>query len=348
MMPLQPLLQIPGYSNFGIAWSPFIPNRLALASSANFGLVGNGRLHILSSLGPLGKVQIDQYYDNKDSIFDLAWSELNQNQLVTAGGDGNIKLYDLNLQDFPIKNFHEHSREVMSIDWSNLNKEIFASCSWDGSIKLWSPDRQTSLVTILAHQACVYATQFSPHSPNLLGSSSEDGTFKLWDLRLPDTRTSGTISGSGGARAVVEIRCMNGGEVLSFDWNKYKEGIIATTLTDSSIQTYDLRANRLSAPTSTVIPSNVGPTSLPVHRLEGHVYPAKKVAWSPWRADVLASGGYDMTTRVWSTIRPSPTFLVATQSAHTEFVAGLAWSLFEEGILMTCGWDGRVCPWKPV
>ena len=38
-----------GFAGYSCAYSPFYPNRLAIASAANFGLVGNGRLHILST-----------------------------------------------------------------------------------------------------------------------------------------------------------------------------------------------------------------------------------------------------------------------------------------------------------
>jgi peroxin-7 len=40
-------LQTPGFAHYSLAWSPFVPNRLAMASSANYGLVGNGRLHVV-------------------------------------------------------------------------------------------------------------------------------------------------------------------------------------------------------------------------------------------------------------------------------------------------------------
>lgn len=49
------VLQTPGFAHYNIAWSPFHPGRIALASAANFGLVGNGRLHLASMTpGPNG------------------------------------------------------------------------------------------------------------------------------------------------------------------------------------------------------------------------------------------------------------------------------------------------------
>lgn len=39
-------LRTEGYAGYSLAYSPFFPATLAVASSANFGLVGNGRLHV--------------------------------------------------------------------------------------------------------------------------------------------------------------------------------------------------------------------------------------------------------------------------------------------------------------
>lgn len=36
-----------GYNGYAVKYSPFFDSRIACAASANFGLVGNGRLYIL-------------------------------------------------------------------------------------------------------------------------------------------------------------------------------------------------------------------------------------------------------------------------------------------------------------
>lgn len=43
------VLHTPGFAHYNLAWSPFHSDRLAVASSANYGLVGNGRLHLASA-----------------------------------------------------------------------------------------------------------------------------------------------------------------------------------------------------------------------------------------------------------------------------------------------------------
>ena len=34
-------------------------------------------------------------YDTQDGLYDIAWSEIHENQLVTGSGDGSIKLWDI-------------------------------------------------------------------------------------------------------------------------------------------------------------------------------------------------------------------------------------------------------------
>ena len=36
-------------------------------------------------------------YDTQDGLYDVAWSEIHENQLVTCSGDGSIKLWDVML-----------------------------------------------------------------------------------------------------------------------------------------------------------------------------------------------------------------------------------------------------------
>ena len=113
--------QSPGFAHYSIAWSPFLNNTLAVASSANYGLIGNGRLNVLSvdpslASGPILQKQyvaasirggIEEItssnkrtnvrFDTQDGLYDLAWSEAHQNQIVTGSGDGSLKLWDITL-----------------------------------------------------------------------------------------------------------------------------------------------------------------------------------------------------------------------------------------------------------
>jgi peroxin-7 len=142
----------PGHNPYAVKYSPYYDSRLAVSASANYGIVGNGRLFVLG-LGPAG-IQVEKAFDTNDALYDLAWSEINENQLVVACGDGSLKLFDLATGDFPIMNFSEHKREAFSVCWNPIAKDSFLSSSWDGTIKI------------------VRHTSFVPPSPHLFRSRS--------------------------------------------------------------------------------------------------------------------------------------------------------------------------------
>lgn len=50
-----------GYNGCAVKYSPFFDSRLAVAASANFGLVGNGRFYIFD-LTPQGIVPLKWYF----------------------------------------------------------------------------------------------------------------------------------------------------------------------------------------------------------------------------------------------------------------------------------------------
>ena len=109
MFPEPSSLHTPGFAHYSIAWSPFHANRLALASAANYGLIGNGRVHLVSlspqnppqslgrPVGPLPTPHIEKFFPTQDGIYDVAWSEIHENQLVSASGDGSLRLWDVTL-----------------------------------------------------------------------------------------------------------------------------------------------------------------------------------------------------------------------------------------------------------
>ncbi|KAK4193698.1 WD40-repeat-containing domain protein [Podospora australis] len=352
----------PGFNPYAVKYSPYYDSRLAVASSANYGIVGNGRLFVFG-LGPQG-IQIEKSYDTQDAQYDLAWSEINENQVAVACGDGSIKLYDLGVNDFPVMNFHEHKRETFSVCWNPITKDNFISSSWDGTIKIWSPTRPESLKTLPVGN-CTYNAAFSPHNPALISCVSSDSHLRLFDLRTPVNakyHLATTIPVHAPPTGPVLPRLADGttyagqtpAEVLTHDWNKYSDTVIATAGVDRVIRTFDIR----------------NPAGGPLSILPGHTYAVRRLAWSPHARDILVSASYDMTVRVWtdgSTMGGPPqqppvagpggvppahdgTIRVGSQlglmNRHTEFATGVDWCLFGTGgWVASVGWDERVLCW---
>ena len=128
------------FNGCSVEFSPFLQNRLAVATAQYYGIIGNGRQHVLD-LGADGQVVEVRYFDTQDGLYDCSWNESNENQIVSASADGSIKLFDLHARDgFPIANWHEHAQEASSVDWNLASKDTFVSASWDKTAKLWSPE----------------------------------------------------------------------------------------------------------------------------------------------------------------------------------------------------------------
>ncbi|KAK5660256.1 hypothetical protein OQA88_12795 [Cercophora sp. LCS_1] len=358
-------LRTPNFNPYAVKYSPYYDSRLAVAASANYGIVGNGRLYCIG-LSAAG-VQIEKAFDTNDALYDLAWSEINENQVAVATGDGSIKLFDLGVDQFPVMNFHEHKREAFSVHWNPVTRDTFVSSSWDGTVKLWSPTRTASLKT-LPIGCCTYSTAFAPRNPALISAASADSHLRVFDLRTPVTAryhlaTTIPVHAPPNGSVLPHIAPSHPGgplgptyagavpnEILTHDWNKYDEYVIAAAGVDRVIRTFDIR----------------NPTGGPVSILTGHDYAVRKLAWSPHARDILVSASYDMTVRVWSneptmpgagmpgvpgvhdpsanTIRAGRQ--IGLMNRHTEFATGVDWCLFGKGgWVASVGWDSRVLIW---
>lgn len=352
----------PGYNGYGVRYSPFFDNKLAVASAANYGLVGNGKLSVIA-IDPSGNVKEETAWETQDGLFDVAWSEVHENQLTAASGDGLVKLFDMTVPQFPVMNWKEHTREVFAVNWNLVDKVNFVTLSWDGTIKVWLPNRQASLLT-LAPQVdpsttlaapqgkptnastlqCVYNAAFSPHLPLTIVSCLGASHVHVWDIRAP-------------LPLQLDFVAHGGLECLSCDWNKYRPTVIASAGTDKSVRVWDIRmiqSLHLASGAGQVLPAYHmrGPT--PLNELLGHEYAVRRVLWSPHSAQELLLASYDMTARVWvDQSDDRARFLGAgnlgcrgVMRQHREFVIGCDYSLWgEPGWAATTGWDEMVYIW---
>lgn len=337
----------PGFKGFSTKYSPFFDSRMAVATGQHFGIVGNGRLYILGLTA--NGIQAEQTFDTQDTLYDLAWSETHENQLLVASGDGSVKLYDISVPQFPIAQWRAHGREVYCVHWNLTSKRTFLSASWDGSVKVFRPERPADDAhTVLPTHSCTYSAQFSPHDDGVVSAVSADGNIRIWDLRTPASASNHlmmTIPVSSVAATplpgVAPPPAQGPPELLTHDWNKYRPTMLAAAGVDRVIRTFDLRN------------AQAGPVSL----FDGHRYAVRKVAWSPHLSDTLLSASYDMSCAIWSDgsteaqqtggmLAGGYGKMIGRMERHTEFCTGVDWTMFGmEGWCASTGWDERVLVW---
>ncbi|GAA6105001.1 peroxisomal targeting signal 2 receptor-like [Tachysurus ichikawai] len=136
-------------------------------------------------------------------------------------------------------------------------------------------------------------TKFMANNNSLLFVFPGDGTLRVWDVK------------AGSCRLAIPA---HKAEILSCDWCKYDQNVLATGAVDSSVCVWDLRNVRQ-----------------PVAQMLGHSYAIRRVKFSPFNKTMLASCSYDFTVRVWDFSRSPP--LLDTMEHHSEFVCGLDFSL---------------------
>jgi len=303
------------YNGYACAFSPFHENRIAVATAQNFGIIGNGRQHVLE-WGPMGMREVAAF-DTADGLYDCAWCEENENILVSASGDGSIKVWDLSAPGAmnPLRSLEEHSHEVYSVEWNPSRRDCFLSASWDDTIKLWNLDAPGSLRTFAEHTYCIYTVSWNPAHADVFASASGDNTVKIWDLRQP----ASTLTMAAHAY-----------EILATDWNKYNDCILATGSVDKSVKLWDVR----------------NPT-VPLSTLRGHQYAVRRVKCSPHSEAIVYTASYDMTLRMWDWKAPegTPAQQLAVWDQHTEFAVGLDVSTLADGLIASTGWDETVYVW---
>ncbi|XP_002735592.1 peroxisomal targeting signal 2 receptor-like [Saccoglossus kowalevskii] len=299
---------------YAVEFSPYLPNRIACATSQHYGFTGCGTLFILD-ITPDRKLFPYRSFDWNDGLFDVTWCENNENLAVTASGDGSIQFWDILQPKGPIKVLKEHTKEVYGIDWSQTRDQHFIlSASWDKSIKLWDPSGHQSLSTFLGHEHVVYSAIWSPHIPMCFASTSGDRTVRVWDIKKP--QMANLVIATGNA------------EVLTCDWSKYDQNLLVTGSVDSQIHGWDLRNPRQ-----------------PIFALSGHEYAVRRLKCSPHHGNIVASSSYDFSVRLWDFSTPQKQLECIRH--HTEFVCGIDFNLHIPGQIVDCSWDERVLVYTP-
>eukprot|EP00899_Mesostigma_viride_P010714 jgi/Mesvir1/19644/Mv09927-RA.1 len=302
------------FNGYAVQFSPFLEDRLAVATAQNFGIIGNGRLHILQMVRGSDALVPIVSFDTADGLYDCCWCEDNENIIASASGDGSIKIWDMAAppQANPLKSFNEHTHEAYCLAWNYTKRDLFLSASWDDTVKLWSVAGHHSLRSFAEHTYCVYGVTWSPANPEVFASCSGDCTLRVWDLREP--------------KSTVVIRAHEY-EVLTCDWSKYSETLLVTGSVDKSIRVWDIRNPRQ-----------------PMHVLQGHSFAVRRLKCSPHRPTEVASCSYDMTACLWDFSVPENA-LLARFTHHTEFAVGIDMSVLTEGLMATTGWDEMTYVW---
>jgi len=186
---------------------------------------------------------------------------------------------------------------------------LLLSSGNDSTIKLYDLNQGICSGTLAEHKNVVYSVVWHPTISNLFASCSGDQTAKIWDIKT--------------GKSIKTIIAHNS-HVMSIDFNKY-DNIISTAGSDGTLAVFDLR----------------GTADIPLFSINGHKLSTKRVCFSPYLSNILASVSFDMNVIIWDIKKLAP---VNIFKHHKEFVCGVDFSLLDDKKIATCAWDrGLYC-----
>ena len=116
------------------------------------------------------------------------------NSLVAVGDeDGGIRLLE-SAEDQspgfskPWLTFRPHLNAILNLDFSPDDLRL-ATASGDQTSKIIDMPTQRPIYTMAGHFSSVKQVRFQPDSPDVLATSSRDGTVQIWDLRCKGVDT---------------------------------------------------------------------------------------------------------------------------------------------------------------
>ncbi|PWN28413.1 WD40 repeat-like protein, partial [Jaminaea rosea] len=180
------------------------------------------------------------------------------------------------------------------------------------------------------HTDAVLCLSWNPFVPNLLASSSADGTVKLWDLDAAPKE-------HGGLEALRSFEGLHSDKVQSVAWNTAVRSVLASGGYDGQVKIFDVRQPG-------VVICSV--------KVDGEI---EKVRWNPWRCNNLLvsldSGlvhSYDVDAVASSAAATgaSQARSLFTLSAHSSACTSMDISPHIPGCLVTAGLDRQVKLWN--
>lgn len=147
-------------------------------------------------------------------------------------------------------------------------------------------------------------------------------------------RVAVPLSGPGGKIAVFELSktgkladgvipaLVHGTNVMDFAWDPFNTRRLAVACDDGTIRLWIIPEGGLTEP-----------TNMPDSVLEGHSEKIYFIKFHPLASDVLASGSYDMTVRIWDLSRENESIVL---HGHTDQMFSLSWSPCGKLIATVC------------
>jgi len=269
---------------------------------------------------------------------------------VVVAGRSVFKIYSIEDEEFVERDNLRVGKNINlnfscnDVVWSPIDDQLIATAATNGAVVVWNLNksgRSKQEHLFIDHKRTVNKVNFHPTEAGLLISGSQDGTMKLFDMRLDkpsETFHSNTESvrdvqfnphaywqfsavSENGKVQLWDIRradrCekqwpAHNNHVFACDWHPEVRNLLATAGRDKTIKVWDTVCKKGDK----------------MHGLEhtiNTIGPVGRVKWRPQRRDYLGSSALciDFAVNVWDIKRPFVPFAAFNQ--HKDVTTDIAW-----------------------
>lgn len=263
----------------------------------------------------------------------------NGENIITFDNEGIVHLYNLKVENKDVKEFKYHKLEGYSLEWLNDNE--FLSGSNDSQIALWDVLKpSTPIQSFKSHNAVINDLTLNKQHKSIFGSTSDDYTFKIHDLRSP-------------ANDNVAINVPQNHIQNAIKFHPRISTLLATGGRDNVVSLYDLRN-----------------PSKPFRKLFGHNDSVVGLKWDEFNnPNKVTSWSLDKRIMIWDLDYLDEEFVYPTEASENsrrrnnnksadpclKFISGGHTNRINEmdihpkinGLTISCGDDYLLEVWKP-
>lgn len=248
-------------------------------------------------------------YSGDAIAFSLAFDKATQH-MASSHQNGQVVLWDLSTAE-RIKALTAHSAMAADVAYIDGGQRL-VTAGWDRTLVTVDLETDAKSSPLLGHAGVLFRLENHPSLPNVLVSTSADGTAKVWDLE--ERRELFSLAGHGGA--VMSA-------AFSPDGSK-----IATACEDGQIHVWNAQEGRMAV-------------GREIAKFRAHAGGAARVDWTP-DGSKLVSVGKDRKVRIWNAQSHKEIAILSGHNAAIDAVrvspdGRLAASGDEQGVIFV--WD---------
>lgn len=276
---------------------------------------------------------------HRETVFDVRFRPTNSEtgmttsaegdrEFATCSFDGRVMVYGARDMECRRTLKHQDKPIIYSVSWSPPPRKWIASCTYTGILSVWDvePRNAKLLSSVKLHKGPIYRVDWNKKDPTLLATSSadwnavvskvnlEDGSLKVLHRLEHPTKTFGSAWDPFYSEETpyLAVGCGNGNvyvwnsitgklafklskhdaKIFNVTWSPLRRGILASGSDDRTIIVWKLPVAAEKGKQVVVEPQL---------RLQGHTLNVRALLWSPEMPELLISGSWDGTIRLWDT-----------------------------------------------